>query len=149
MLKLVAGMIIAAGLSAGAASAQEAGADPAIAASANAVTVELNKLEPSDGACRAYLLVENGTGEAFETLTLDIVMFDQEGIVARRLAVETAPMPAGKTSLKVFDVTDLGCEAIGSVLLNRVLACADASGERDDCLDLISVSARTAVPFIN
>jgi len=117
-------------------------------ARSGAVRVELNKLEPRDGGCRAYLLLKNGTDSAFETLKLDLAMFDPDGVVSRRLAVEAAPLPAGKTSLKVFDVDGLSCTDIGSVLLNDVAACADGSGARDDCLGLVSVGARGSVEFI-
>jgi len=122
-------------------------AAPARAAD-GAVTVELNKLEPNGAACRAYLVLENGTESAFASLKLDLVMFDADGVVAKRLAVETAPLPAGKTSLKAFDVDGLACAEIGSVLLNDVMACADASGARDDCLALVTPSARGPVAFI-
>ncbi len=112
------------------------------------VSVELNKLEPNGGACRAYLVLENGTARSFEALKLDLVMFDTEGIVAKRLAVQTAPLAAGKTSLKVFDMAGLPCERVGRLLLNNVMDCTDADGARDDCLDLLSASQRGAVPFI-
>lgn len=111
------------------------------------VRIELNKLEPIDQVCRAYLVLENETASAFESLRLDMVMFDTDGVVAKRLAVETAPLPAGKTSLKVFDIEDLGCDAIGRVLLNAVMTCTDGSGGRDDCLDLIVPASRSAVEF--
>jgi len=112
------------------------------------VTVELNKLEPHNDACRAYLVIKNSAGIAFDALKLDLVMFDVEGIVLRRLAVETAPLPAGKTSLKVFDMDRLPCEEVGRVLLNDVIACSDSSGTRSDCLAIIEQSSRGAVPFI-
>jgi len=120
---------------------------PALAAQ-DGVSVELNKLEPNGAACRAYLVLENGTESAFETLKLDLVMFDADGVVAKRLAVETAPLPADKTSLKVFDMEGLACEAVGRVLLNDVMACADAAGARDDCLGLVAPAARGPVEFI-
>ncbi len=122
---------------------------PATAVAADGeVHVELNKLEPNGAACRAYLVLKNDAGAALETLKLDLVMFDTDGVVARRLAVETAPLPAGKTSLKVFDIDGLACEAVGRVLLNDVMACADASGPRDDCLGLVTPLARGPVAFI-
>lgn len=111
------------------------------------VGIELNKLEARDGACRAYLVIENGAGNAFETLKLDLVLFDGDGIIAKRLAVETAPLPTGKTRVKVFDIQGLACGRIERVLLNDVLACQDAGGSRDDCLGLVSVSSRS-VPFV-
>ena len=112
------------------------------------VSVELNKLEQMDGACRAYFVLENGSGTAFETLKLDLVTFDSDRIVALRLAAEVGPLPSGKTSLKVFDMEDLLCAELGRLLLNDVTACADTSGRRDDCLVLLSTSTRATVPFI-
>ena len=121
---------------------------PTAHADATGVRVELNKLEPSGSACRAYLVVENTTKSAFETLKLDLVMFDPQGVVAKRFAVETAPLPASKTSLKAFDIDGLPCEQVGRVLLNEVMACTDASGAREDCLELVSVSARGDLKFV-
>ncbi|MCG8544912.1 MAG: Tat pathway signal sequence domain protein [Alphaproteobacteria bacterium] len=112
------------------------------------VRIELNKLEPQGDACRAYLVLQNGTDSAFASLKLDLVMFDTDGVVAKRLAVETAPLPAGKTSLKVFDMKALACERVGRLLLNTIMKCADASGDRENCLDSIATAARGSVPFI-
>jgi hypothetical protein len=122
------------------------GVPPAHAADGG-VRAELNKLEQEEEACRAYLVLENATESAFEELKLDLVLFAPDGVVARRLAVEMAPLAAEKTSLKVFGIDGLACETIARVLLNDVLACADASGTRDDCLALVSPTARGAVPF--
>ena len=112
------------------------------------VAIELNKLEPKNGACRAYFVLENHSGIAFKTLKLDLVMFDADGIVNKRLAAELGPLPLGKTSLKVFDMDDLSCTELGRLLLNDVTACADDSGSRDDCLTVLSASTRAAVSFI-
>lgn len=121
---------------------------PVAALADSTVSVELNKLEPNGEACRAYLLVKNDAGAAFETLKLDLVLFDTDGVVAKRLAVETAPLPAGKTSLKVFDITGQPCDGIGRILLNDVLTCRDNTGERNDCGALVAPTARGAIPFI-
>lgn len=120
-----------------------------VAASADdgGVSVELNKLETTGGACRAYLVLQNRSGRDFDSLKLDLVMFDRDGIVARRLAVEGAPLPAGKTGLRVFDMADQPCDGIGRVLLNDVLACGGDGGAWDDCLDLLQASSRTPAPF--
>jgi len=113
-----------------------------------AINVELNRLEPSAGTCRAYVVIENATESAFSDLRYDLVIFDDSGIVARRLALETAPLPAGKTSLKVFDLADLACDRIGRILINDILECADTSGTRDDCLALLRLSSRSTSPLI-
>ena len=115
---------------------------------ANRFSVELNKLEPNEGDCRAYLVLENKSASAFESLKLDVVVFDTDGIVAKRLAVEAAPLPLGKTSLKVFDIGGLACDRVGRVLLNEVMTCADDAEERGDCLELMSTSSRATISFI-
>lgn len=112
------------------------------------IDVELNKLEASGAACRAYLVLQNRAGSGFHSLKLDLVMFDTEGVVAKRLAVEAAPLANGKTSLKVFDIAGQTCDGIGRILLNDVLACQDADGPRQDCLAMTRTAARGPVPFI-
>ncbi len=112
------------------------------------VVVELNKLETAEDACRAFMVLENGSAASFSTLKLDLVVFDPAGIVARRIAVETAPLPAGKTMLKVFPIDGIDCASISRVLLNDVLACGDASGPRLDCLAALSTRAKPGLSFI-
>ena len=123
-------------------------ASGAASADNSSILVELNKLEDSNGACRAYLIVENKDTTKFETLNLDLVMFDVEGIVVGRLAFDTAPLLIGKTNVRVFDIEGLTCSQIGRLLLNDVISCADSVGERLDCLSLISTRARGSVDFI-
>ena len=123
-------------------------ASNAAAGSDESILVELNKLEPNDGDCRAYLVMENRSTSAFESLKLDVVVFDTDGIVAKRLAVEAAPLPLGKTSLKVFDIGGLPCDRVGRVLLNEVMTCADDAQARGDCLELMSTSSRARISFI-
>jgi len=113
------------------------------------ITVELNKLQPVKDACRAFLVTQNLTDTQFDSLQLDVVMFDDNGIVAKRLVVDIAPLSPGKTSLKVFDIDGLSCDKIGQLLLNNVVKCQDANGPRQDCLSLVRVSSRADIAFIN
>ncbi len=117
----------------------------ATAFGADSVRVELNKLEPSDGACRAYLLFENQSQHSFSGLTLDLVMFDTVGIIAKRVAVNAASLPADKTSVKLFDIEGLACEDIGRILVNDVFDCQADSGEVADCVSLIRPASRSNV----
>ena len=112
------------------------------------VEVELNKLEPQDEGCLAYLVFENDSGHRFETFRLDLVMFDTEGIIAQRMALEAGPLAADKTIVKMFDITGLACDELGRVLLNEVMDCESGSGSIADCTARTHVTARTEVPFI-
>lgn len=111
------------------------------------VRIELNKLEPLESACRAYLLFENRTPNDFTSLKLDLVMFNAEGIINRRLAVEGGPLAANKTSVKLFDIQDVSCGAVSRMLLNGVLSCSDSQGEREDCLQIIETASRSDTEF--
>ncbi len=135
-------------IAAAAALALALGAADRAGAADGAVTVELNKLEDNGQACRAYLVVQNETQAGFQALNLDLVMFDTDGIIANRLAVDAAPLPVGKTSLKVFDIDGLPCPRIGRLLLNDVIACVDDGGERTGCLSLVETGSRSPVGFI-
>ena len=112
------------------------------------LTVELNKLEQRDDACRAYLVLENGTGMAFSALTLDLVVFGQDGVITSRLAVDCSPLSVGKTRIRLFDLQGMSCLAIGRIVINDVLTCRDEAGEREDCVEFIEPISRAEVSLI-
>lgn len=108
------------------------------------LAVELNKLEADGDGCRATMVVTNAPDAPLASLKLDLVFFDGEGIVARRLAAELAPLAAGKTVVKAFPVAGLGCADISRVLVNDVIACAGPSGPVDGCVDRLQPTSRAA-----
>ncbi len=120
---------------------------PLTAAADAGLRIELNKLEQVDEACRAYLLFENGTENAFRSLKLDLVMFGQDGVITKRLAVEGGPLAKGKTSVKLFEISGLSCDSIARVLLNDVIDCQDVNGDIDDCVGAIATSSKNEVDF--
>lgn len=106
------------------------------------ISLELNRLEPADKACRTYLLLKNASGESYGSLKLDLFVLDRGGVVAKRLAVEAGPLASRKTQIKTFDFADLACERIGTMLVNGVLACQVGGASRDDCIDRIALTSR-------
>lgn len=120
-----------------------AGAEPA-----GEVHLELNKLETQGEGCRVYLLFENGLPERLRSLKLDLVVFDPDGVIARRVAVDAGALTAGKTVLKVFDLAELPCGEIGRMLLNDVPECAGEAGARSDCVEVVRTSSRSDVELI-
>lgn len=111
--------------------------------------IELNRFDDQNGACQASLVLENGTETAFQQLVLDLVMFDADGVILRRLAVDMAPLRAGRMTVKAFAADGIACESIGRILLNDVLSCADAAGPTERCFDLIDTRSRTHAEFLN
>jgi hypothetical protein len=130
-----------------------AAAVPGVAAGGEGVTVELNRIEAvSPDACRLYMVVSNPGDRAWRSLRLDLFAFDKAGVIARRVAVDVAPVTAGKTSVRLFDMAGVPCERVSRVLLNDVIAC-DPAGEGGaaqpaSCTDLVSPRSRVeAVAF--
>ena len=118
---------------------------PALPGSGDGVTLELNKLEKSDKGCRAYVVVTNPTKTSYDAFKLDLVMFQTDGIVGRRFALDLAPVRPDKRSVKLFDLDGAQCEEIGSFLINDVMDCRTATGTATDCLARLKVKSLTKV----
>jgi hypothetical protein len=112
------------------------------------VGVELNRLEDQGGSCRAYLVISNPGSAEYSGFVLDLVIFDRGGTITRRLAVDVAPVRPAKTSVKVFDIPETNCGAIGSILVNDVIHCRDASGDLSECIDRLSTSSKLQVSLL-
>ena len=125
------------------ASAAASWTPPSIAA--EGIGIELNRLEDQGSSCRAYLVIANPGETSFAGFKLDLVIFDRSGTIMRRLALDLAPLRAAKTSVKVFDIADTGCAAIGSMLLNDVVDCRDAGGPVANCIDRVSTGSKLAI----
>ncbi|MBK1697777.1 hypothetical protein [Rhodovibrio salinarum] len=130
--------------------------EPALAESGSAegapeaapIRVELNKLEPREGACRAYFVFTNATDQRLQDYKLDLVLFDPDGVIAQRMAIDAGPLPAGKTRVKPFDLSGLACGEIERVLLNDVLACRTPDGPLPRCGPRSTPASRAAASFI-
>jgi hypothetical protein len=110
---------------------------PAPAAEQN-VSVELNTFESTDTQCRMTFVIENKSA-ALESLKLDLVVFNSESVVYRRLITEMGPVRSGRTIVKTFAI-DTKCAQVGAVLVNDVSACTP--GEPNACLDGLALSSR-------
>ena len=107
----------------------------------DAIEIQLNKLEPHGDQCRTYFVVTNKDGANYEALKLDLVLFQPDGVIGRRFAVDLAPVKSNKRAVKLFELGDTSCDNIGSFLINEVMECRTESGPVSDCLDDISVSS--------
>lgn len=112
---------------------------------AASIAVELNKLEPQDKSCRAFIVIDNQSEKAFDVLKLDLVIFQTDGLVGRRYAIDLAPLRAKKRTVKQFDLDAVKCEAIGSFLVNDLLECKSGGAEDAGCLDRLALSSRSNV----
>jgi hypothetical protein len=117
----------------------------ALAQDAAKFPLELNRLEPDGEVCRVYLKVKNPALEAINEFKLDLVFFDKSEIIRNRLYVELGPLVASKTAVRLFDIPDFQCGALGSILVNDVVACIAASGANLDCLARLELSSKAGI----
>ncbi|NQW08403.1 MAG: Tat pathway signal sequence domain protein [Alphaproteobacteria bacterium] len=116
-------------------------------ATSKTITLELNKLEPVDGSCRAYMVFANPTDTSFTTFKLDVLVFDVDGVIQKRLAVDAAPLRPNKTSVKLFDIVGVTCDRIDRLLLNDFYDCGDDTGRLTGCLDRVVTRSRANAEF--
>lgn len=117
----------------------------ALHAQSAGITVELNKLEPQGAGCRAYLVVNNESTAQYQALKLDLVLFQPDGVIGRRFAIDLAPLKASKRAVKLFDLDGVACDKIGSFLINEVVDCKTDAGPANDCLAAITAKSLTSV----
>jgi hypothetical protein len=72
------------------------------AAVAGAIAIELNKLEPQKDSCRAYIVVTNNSATAYQVLKLDLVLFQPDGVIGRRFALDLGPL-TGRSDRHIAD----------------------------------------------
>lgn len=114
---------------------------------ATQVTIELNKLEAYDKGCRAYMVVNNPSSSTYQSLKLDLVLFQPDGVIGRRFAIDLAPVKPTKKSVKLFDIEGIGCDKVASVLVNDVMECKADTGVFVDCLSRMSFSSVAPAPL--
>lgn len=107
--------------------------------------LELNKLEPYDKGCRAYVVVNNPGATDYQSLKLDLVLFQTDGVIGKRFALDLAPVKPEKKTVKLFDIEGVACDKIGSFLINDVIDCKAAGGSVDGCLSRLTTSSLTKV----
>ncbi|MGF1611547.1 MAG: Tat pathway signal sequence domain protein [Kiloniellales bacterium] len=117
-------------------------------ASAEPIKIDLNKLEPQDDACRAYFVLENSTDSSFSSFTLDLFLFGADGVVTKRVVMDSAPLDPAKIRVRPVDFREVDCSQISMVLINDILKCEDASGVRNDCIGLIELTNHTNAKFM-
>lgn len=111
--------------------------------------VELNKLEETDtGGCRAFFLFRNRTSDTYEAFSLSVATLDTGGVIDRLLSIDAAPLPAERTTLKLFEIPDTQCTGISEILVHEIEACRPQNGEEVDCFPLINFGSKSTVSLV-
>ncbi len=122
-----------------------AGLVPAAAVSAeDALRIELNAVDPQDGACRLIFVAENETGSDLSALVLEAVLFGSSGRVEALTLLDFRDLPAARLRVRSFDMAGVDCAGISRLLINDVATCDGAV----DCASALSVSSRVPIEML-
>jgi len=122
---------------------------PALAtAEEGRLTVELNKTEDVDTGCRSYFLFRNSTDLTLAAFEMSLAIMNTEGVIDRLLTIDAAPLPAERTTLKLFEIPETDCGSIGEILLHDIASCRPQNGEERDCFGLVDLSSRADAPLV-
>lgn len=116
-------------------------------AAAAGLSLELNKAEDSPQGCLATVLIGNDTGRTLDRFRLDLILFDDKGVLFDRLLIDLAPLPAGRTTVAGFPLHAGPCAGLSRILLRDVPACRAEGGASQDCLTGLAITTRTAIGF--
>jgi hypothetical protein len=111
--------------------------------------VQMNKFEEVEGGgCRAFFLFRNQTGKTFEAFEMSLAILDANGVIDRLLSIDAAPLAAGRTTLKLFEIPELGCAQISEVLLHEVPACRPQNEPEMDCFPILTLDSKTPAKLV-
>ena len=116
---------------------------------AGRLAVELNKFEYGEGgSCRAFFLFRNNTGKSFAGYQMSLAVLDGDGIIDQLLSIDAAPLPAARTTLKLFEIPGIACGAISQVLLHDIPVCQFQNEDPMDCFPLVDLTSRAAADLV-
>ena len=123
--------------------------NPELVAQWNQAQIELNKVEDNGGSCLASFVVRNRLGHTLDRFSMDLYVFDSDGVIARQVLLDLAPLRGNKTTVLSFFLIERPCGEISRILINDIPSCrSEGTGETLDCLDGLSVSSRSPIEMV-
>lgn len=120
-----------------------------LAAQDGRLSVELNKFEDAEGGgCRTFFLFRNGTGNSFEGFEMSLAILDGNGVIDRLLTIDAAPLPAARTTLKLFEIPETSCGAISEILLHEIGSCKPQNADEMDCFPILDLSSKASAQLV-
>ena len=111
--------------------------------------IELNKVEDNSGSCLASFVVRNGLGHTLDRFSMDLYVFDRDGVIARQVLLDLAPLRGDKTTVARFSLIRRPCGEISRILINDIPSCrSEGTGETLDCLAGLTVTSRGPIEMI-
>ena len=115
--------------------------------SATRLSVELNRLTNTSKGCQMTFVGTNRLASSLKKASLEVVIFNLEGLVERIAVLDLKAIPKGKTRVRRFTIPTLKCEAMSRLLVNSVPVCDGDGITPDQCLDQLVTTTKTKAAF--
>ena len=111
--------------------------------------VELNKFEKTEnGGCQAFFLFRNQTNLTFEGFEMSLAVLDTDGVIDRLLTIDASPLPAQRTTLKLFEIPEIECTQVSEILLHELSSCKPQNDSEMDCYPILELRSRTSAELV-
>jgi subtilisin family serine protease len=123
---------------------------PASAQQGASFGLELNNAQDNGtGGCRVTYVARNGSATALDSTDFEVAIFDVENVVRKLLLLKFGDFGTSDTKVSQFDIPDLACGDISSVVINRIVSCTEAGsgGPTDLCKTGLDATSLTAIRF--
>ncbi len=117
---------------------------PSAQAGEAAITLDLNRVDQVEGACRLTFMAQNDLGADLTSLSVETVLIDATGRVDRLTLFDFGALPHGVPRVRQFDIPGLPCDGLARVLINGVAECSAGAA----CAEGLSLTSRTGVEVI-
>ena len=122
--------------------------DPAQSEQNDVLSLELNTVEQVGPACRLTFVATNITGQAIDKAVFETVIFDAAGSVVSLKLFDFRALPADRPRVRQFDLTGMGCDDLGQVLINGASSCVVGGTESALCQGALSLKSRIDVELL-
>ncbi len=113
------------------------------------IEIELNKVEDNGGSCLASFVFRNRLGHTLNRFSMDLYVFDRDGVIARRVVLDLAPLRGDKITVAQFFLIERPCGEVSRILINDIPSCrSEGTGETLDCLDGLTVTSRSLIEMV-
>ncbi|WOI55000.1 hypothetical protein [Palleronia sp. LCG004] len=112
------------------------------------LSVELNTTAPAQNGCTVSFVVRNGYDAPIDQAVFETVIFDSEGQVDRLTLFDFGDLPAGRTRVRQFTLSEISCDNIGQILVNGASTCEAPQLGEEACMDGLNLESRSDVELI-
>ncbi len=111
------------------------------------LTLELNKVEEADGACRLTFRIVNRYQFKLEDINVEVYLVDNQGVALQSIQFPFGLVLPGKSRFAKFDIKGLPCSSIGGLFVNEFKSCKGSADMKLECLDGLKTTNLTGLKF--